>query len=159
MSCCCFFLRTIISRSSSEPNLSENRSSNVPTSPMAIRSIWPYILSRLSESNRGFSCFLRFQELRKSVDESSPERSVETIAPPSSISIPRGSGGDGKGEISGASREIPGGGGGRGMFRPTGKGGVGKSSNASSSSSVIGIRPLRRLPITYTIQHSVEERE
>ena len=70
-----------------------------------------------------------------------------------------GSGGDGKGGISGASTEIPSGGGGRVMFRPGGKGGVGKSSNASSSSSVIGIRPLRRLPITYTIQHSVEERE
>ena len=45
ISCCCCFLSTIISLSSSEPKRSENLSNKVPTSPVAILSMCPYILS------------------------------------------------------------------------------------------------------------------
>ena len=117
ISCCCFLRRTIISRSNSEPNRLENLSRRVPTSPVAILSICPYILSLLPTDRFGSEALLFSQWDWKSEEE------VLSDTPPSKFSTSIGcskssskstssTGGGGGG---GSGNEIPGGRGGRGI--------------------------------------------
>ena len=130
--CCCSFLMTMISLSSSDPNLSENLLMREPRSPLAILSMWPYMPS--SPLSPIFASLRALQRDSKSpssvasdpLDHSwsnSPNSVVLTGAfpPPigtsaskSSVSAPGGGGGGGGGGIQEGSPLTGGGGGGGG---------------------------------------------